>query len=162
MDLGLVTDLTAESFGEPGQRTFRLLAETVEGAVSLWLEKEQIVALGSALEELLGRVRGGQAPTAVVVPILVGEVEVRVGSLTIGFNGDRGGFVIEASDFISPFDFQGIRFMASREQLQRVEEQIERIVAAGRPRCPLCGTPLSDDPHFCPPSNGHAHLTVEE
>ncbi len=162
MDLGLVTDLVAEAFGEPGNRTFRLMAETAEGAVSLWLEKEQIVALGSALEELLERISGGQAPVVAPTPVFVGELEVRVGSLTLAFDGDRGGFVIEASDFISPFDFESIRFMTSREHLRRVEEQIERIVAAGRPRCPLCGTPLSGEPHFCPPSNGHAHLVVEE
>ncbi len=162
MDLGLVADLTAESFGEPGQRTFRLLARTPEGAVSLWLEKEQIVALGAALEELLERVRGGNEPSSLFKPVLIGELEVRVGSLTLGYSEEREGFVMEAADFISPFDFEAIRLTASRSQLQLVEEQIAQIVAGGRPRCPLCGTPLTGDAHFCPPSNGHAHLSEED
>lgn len=159
MNLGLVTDLMAESFGEPGQRTFRLLARTAEGTVSLWLEKEQIVALGAALEELLARVPGGHEPVSPPGPVFVGELEVRAGTLTLGFSADDEGFVIEAGDFISPFDFEAIRLMASRDQLERVEEQIGQIAAGGRPRCPLCGTPLSGEPHFCPPSNGHAHLS---
>jgi uncharacterized repeat protein (TIGR03847 family) len=162
MDLGLVADLIAESFGEPGQRTFRLLVRTPEGIVSLWLEKEQIVALGAALEELLERVRGGDAPIAPRGPLFVGELEVRVGSLTLGFSSEQQGFVMEAGDFISPFDFETIRLTASRGQLERAEEQIGQIVAGGRPRCPLCGTPLTGEPHFCPPSNGHAHLSEEE
>lgn len=162
MNLGFVRDIAAESFGEPGHRTFRLLAETSEGTVSLWLEKEQVVAMGSALEELLQRVSGGHDPSSSTVPVFVGELEVRVGSLALGFNSDDAGFVIEAGDFISPFDFETIRLTASRSQLERVREQIDRIVAGGRPRCILCGTPLTGEPHFCPPSNGHAHLSEEK
>ena len=38
------------------------------------------------------------------------------------------------------------------------------VVAAGRPRCPLCHTPLSAPgmPHFCPPTNGHQKLAVDD
>ncbi len=162
IDLGRVEELTAESFGEPGQRTFRLLAKTSEGTVSLWLEKEQVVVLGSAIEELLARVPDGDEPSAPAVATFVGELEVRVGSLSLGYSGEYEGFVIEASDFISPFDFEAILLLASRTQLEAVEEQIGNIVSRGRPRCPLCGTPLSGTPHFCPPSNGHAHLRDEK
>lgn len=142
MDLGLVADVTAESFGEPGHRTFRLLARTTEGTVSLWLEKEQVVALGAALEELLERVRGGDEPRAPAGPVFVGELEVRVGSLTLGFSSEYQGFVMEASDFISPFDFEAIRLTASRGQLERVEEQIGRIVAGGEAPLPPLRHPV--------------------
>jgi hypothetical protein len=30
------------------------------------------------------------------------------------------------------------------------------VVAAGRPRCPLCGAPI-EGKHVCPASNGHVH-----
>jgi hypothetical protein len=30
-----------------------------------------------------------------------------------------------------------------------------RIVAAGRPPCPLCGAPLDPQGHICPRRNGH-------
>lgn len=154
--------LMAESFGEPGQRTFRLLAETGEGSVSLWLEKEQVVMLGSAIDELLERVPSGDDPAAPVAPTLIGEFEVRVGALSLGYNGEYNGFVLEATEFVAPFDFESIRLIASRRQLEHVSDQIDRIVAASRPRCPLCGTPLTGQPHFCPQSNGHARVTEEE
>ena len=31
----------------------------------------------------------------------------------------------------------------------------ERVVAAGRPPCPLCGAPLDPQGHICPRRNGH-------
>ena len=30
-----------------------------------------------------------------------------------------------------------------------------RVVAAGRPPCPLCGQPLDPQGHLCPRRNGH-------
>ncbi|HVE98208.1 MAG TPA: DUF3090 domain-containing protein [Mycobacteriales bacterium] len=32
-----------------------------------------------------------------------------------------------------------------------------RVVAAGRPPCPLCGLPLDPEGHICPRQNGHRH-----
>jgi len=32
-----------------------------------------------------------------------------------------------------------------------------RVVAAGRPPCPLCGLPLDPEGHVCPRQNGHRH-----
>ena len=33
----------------------------------------------------------------------------------------------------------------------------ERVIAGGRPICPLCGSPIEPEGHMCPKSNGHAH-----
>ena len=164
MDLGLVSVVEVESFGEPGQRTFRVVARTAEGQVSLWLEKEQVVMLGSAITELLERVptQQGNEPTSRQSSRFVGELEVKVGSLSIGYNAGDDGFTLEAGEFASPFDLTNISLLASRDHLVRMEEQIEEIVAASRPRCPLCGTPLTGGPHFCPESNGHAPVSGTE
>lgn len=161
MDLGLVRELRAESFGEPGQRTFRLLAETPAGRVSLWLEKEQIVMLGSALAELLSRVPSGEGrdPASDALESFAGELEVKVGSLTVGYDAAHSGFTVEAGDFDSPLQLTSISLLATRQQFDEMRDQIAGIIAGGRPRCVLCGTPLSGGPHFCPESNGHAHLT---
>lgn len=164
LDLGLVDSIRAESFGDPGKRTFRLRAETTEGAVSLWMEKEQIVLLGSAIEEVLRRLPEPQGvePANVPGPAFRGELEVRVGSLSVGYDTEGQSFLVEAGDFTSPFDLSSIRLLARRADFVRVAEEIAEIVAAGRPRCPLCGTPLTEPGHFCPPSNGHARLTVAD
>ena len=45
--------LEAEAIGEPGNRRFRLIAGVPGDAVTLWMEKEQLNALGLALGELL-------------------------------------------------------------------------------------------------------------
>jgi uncharacterized repeat protein (TIGR03847 family) len=34
-------------------------------------------------------------------------------------------------------------------------QRAAKIVAAGRPPCPLCGLPLDTDGHICPRQNGH-------
>jgi uncharacterized repeat protein (TIGR03847 family) len=162
LDIGLVVELSAEAFGERGQRTFRLLAASPEGKVSLWLEKEQVVALGTAIEELLLRVPAGASPMVPERPGIVGDLEVRVGALSIGYSARYEGFVLEATEFISAFDLDTIRLYATRSQLEVVRQEIEEIVAAGRHRCLLCGTPLTDGPHFCPPSNGHAHVALSD
>jgi uncharacterized repeat protein (TIGR03847 family) len=158
LDLGLVSQLRAESFGEPGSRTFRLLAEESSARVSLWLEKEQIVMLARAAAELLTRVPAdlsspSESPTA---HGFVGDLEVRVGSLSVGFDSGAGAFSFEATDFESPFGLEAIKLLADREQFEQMQTDLDDIISAGRPRCVLCGTPLSGGPHFCPPSNGHA------
>jgi uncharacterized repeat protein (TIGR03847 family) len=160
MDLGVVRDVHAESFGEPGNRTFRLIIPQSNGSVSLWLEKEQVVMLGSAIRELLRRVPGNQGhePAESDGASFLGEIEARVGSLAVGYDPERMGFSIEASDFISAFELESIRFMTDRSVFEALGDELQKIASAGRPRCPLCGRPLTDEPHFCPPSNGHARL----
>ena len=162
LNLGVVNQLTAESFGEPGQRTFRLRAVTASGEVSIWLEKEQVVALGAAVEQILERVPANQGdiPRPVRQPAQVsGEVVARAGSLSLAFDTTQNAFAIEATElWEATLDVQSLLLLATRDQLASVEEQVDEIVAAGRPRCPMCGTPLTESAHFCPPSNGHARV----
>lgn len=160
LDLGLVESVRAESFGEPGQRTFRVLARVREGTISLWLEKQQLAMLGAALEDLLQRtpehldgVEREQAHSS-----FVGDLEVHVGSLAVGFDPEGAGFLLEAGDFTSALGLSSIRLNARREQFNALEQDISEIVSQSRPRCPLCGQPLTSGPHFCPESNGHAHV----
>ena len=52
-DFGRAELLEPEAIGEPGQRTFRLRVLSGSEAASLWLEKEQLVALTLAIRQLL-------------------------------------------------------------------------------------------------------------
>ena len=164
LDLGLVASVHAESFGEPGHRTFRLLARTEAGEVTFWLEKEQLVMLGSAVDEVLRRTpeSRGNDPEADSLRAFRGEMELQVGALAVGFDAEHEGYTIEAGDLTGPFDLARITLLARREDFERLSREIADIVAAGRPRCVLCGTPLSGEPHFCPPSNGHAAVAATE
>lgn len=164
LNLGLVMGLHAESFGEPGQRTFRLLVETRAGRVSLWLEKQQIVALLAAADELLDRITEGdeRGATSASADSLAGDLEVRVGSLSVGFDRSNDAFLLEAGDFETAFDLTHIAMLVNRGQLEAMRDELRDIVSHSRPRCPLCGTPLTGEPHFCPQSNGHADLSIED
>ena len=56
---GPATRLQAQSIGEPGHRTFRLMVESGDGrAAALWVEKEQLQALGLTVEQLLAEFQG--------------------------------------------------------------------------------------------------------
>lgn len=160
LELGPVDSVRAESFGEPGQRTFRLLARAGEGSVSLWLEKQQIAMLGAALTDLLERTPHQLEATVsdLASSGFVGELEVHVGSLAVGYDPDGAGFSLEASDFTSALGLSSIILNARRDQFASLEEEISQIVSQSRPRCPLCGQPLTADAHFCPESNGHARV----
>lgn len=163
LELGFVPAIQAESFGQPGQRTFRLFADTGMGSLSLWLEKGQIVMLGTAITDLLERVPGaGLEPSLLETPRFIGELDVKVGSLAVGYDEERDGFLLEASEFITQLDLTSVRFLTTREQFRSLQRQIGEIVAGSRPRCVLCGTPLNGEAHFCPPSNGHARGANEE
>ncbi len=43
----------------------------------------------------------------------------------------------------------------SAEATRTFVEQAARVVASGRPPCPLCGAPLDATGHICPRGNGH-------
>lgn len=117
--------------------------------------------LGSALDELLERVQStvGEGPTGELHGAFIGELQLKAGSLAVGFDTSQSGFTLEASDFESDFDLGSVRLVTSRTVIQRLSEEIDGIVSAGRPRCPMCGRPLSGGPHFCPESNGHAKVS---
>jgi uncharacterized repeat protein (TIGR03847 family) len=166
LNVGVLDTLKVESFGEPGHRTFRVNATTQSGEVSIWLEKEQVIALGAAVEQLIERVSEsiGLNPTPHIIPATVsGEVSARAGSLSLAFDQTQDAFVMEATDlFEATLDVGTLVLLATRSQVAELEEQVNEIVAAGRPRCPMCGTPLTGQAHFCPPSNGHARVSPAE
>ena len=49
--LGAAQSVTAETFGRPGRRTFRLVAEAGRAQSYIWLEKEQLFQLGLYLQQ---------------------------------------------------------------------------------------------------------------
>lgn len=185
-DFGLIDRLQASSVGLPGQRTFRLQFINDDGrGAALWIEKEQLQALGTAVDQLLAQLAAEQEqpvpgqgpgwldlaarepePGADPDPSFLEspEVEFRIGRLALGYDEARARFTLLVHDLEG--DQEGtadFRCMVTREQLRRLSRQIEAVVAAGRPTCPLCGTPLSaGTAHFCPPSNGHAPVQLEE
>ena len=174
---GPATRLQAQALGQPGQRTFRLLVENLDGrSACLWLEKEQLQALGLAVEQLIAEAPGRLASASKPGPQPAAEsfppnptIEFNVGRLALGQDeseleqGPR--FVLLAYDAESawaedqeePPRLATFSCRATRDQLRAVSRSIADVVAAGRPRCPLCGEPLENvtQVHGCVRTNGH-------
>jgi uncharacterized repeat protein (TIGR03847 family) len=166
--------LQAEAIGEPGHRTFRLLIESEDGrAAAMWVEKEQLQALGLAVEQLMAEFQGkltGRPPRQPPVETFPPNptVDFKVGRLALGQDeselesGPRYvllGYDIEGSGPEEEEPSQPATFAvrATREQLRALSRNIAEVVAAGRPRCPLCGEPMesANKPHGCVRANGH-------
>jgi uncharacterized repeat protein (TIGR03847 family) len=172
----------AGTVGQPGQRTFFLQATDGERVTSVALEKTQVQVLAERLGDLLDEVRrrGGDAPAEApkeledVAPLDQPILEeFRAGTLAIAWDGDDGLVVVEAHEFVEGAeeteddtedhaddeeengDVLRVRITpaAARAFVQRAL----RVVAAGRPPCPLCGRPLDPEGHICARLNGHGH-----
>ncbi|MCL5947122.1 MAG: DUF3090 domain-containing protein [Chloroflexi bacterium] len=167
-DFGLATRLDVDALGEPGRRTFRLLIRSGTSAALLWIEKQQLVALGLALEQVLSQVAPQELqremlslPSGLVTDFpLNPQLEFRVGQLQLGHDPVNMQFQIIAGDSVGEEEEDRPPRLTVRlgyAMASRLSQQIAAVAAAGRPRCPLCGEPLGDEPHQCALSNGHVH-----
>lgn len=165
--------------GPPGERTFFLQA--VEGGriTSVVLEKAQVAALAERVGELLEEVRRrfGDAPDLHEVaesdndplqrPI---EEEFRVGTLALAWDAQTRRVIVEAQQLRGPDEsgesprvqafaddvpYDVLRVHLTPAEARAFAERARRVVAAGRPNCPLCGNPLDPGGHICPRQNGY-------
>jgi uncharacterized repeat protein (TIGR03847 family) len=165
-DFGLAATIGAEAIGPPGQRRFRLTVQNDEASAALWLEKEQLAALGTALDQQLARTRGAKGPSpssAAAEPPpfpLNPSVDLQVGQLSLGYDDSRHVFVLQIYALDADAGGQAtFSCAASRDQARRLIDEIARLMAAGRPVCPLCGAPIQGA-HVCPRANGHARAVT--
>jgi uncharacterized repeat protein (TIGR03847 family) len=168
----------AGTVGQPGDRTFYLQASGGGRTVSVALEKAQVSVLAERLEELLEEVRrrgAGEVP-ALPPPELEDtapldapvEEEFRVGSMGLAWDADISRVVVEAlaqpeteaDAEVEPMSETDdgpnvLRVVLTADHARAFIRRAQRVVAAGRPPCPLCGLPLDPEGHVCPRQNGH-------
>jgi uncharacterized repeat protein (TIGR03847 family) len=166
----------AGTVGEPGERTFYLQASSGARIVSVALEKIQVSALAERLDELLDEVRkrqGADSDVPAVAPPELEDVEplgtpieeeFRVGALALAWEEETATILIEAqsqtdddSDPTNEAEFTGdlLRVRMQPAAARAFAKRALRVVAAGRPPCPLCDNPLDPSGHICPRQNGH-------
>jgi uncharacterized repeat protein (TIGR03847 family) len=177
----------AGTVGQPGERTFYLQASGAGQLVSVALEKLQVSALAERLDELLDEIRrrqGAESTVPAVPPPQLEDVapldtpieeEFRVGTLALAWDDDAALVIIEAqsadeaeeeaepappSDVDTDSDSDMLRVRLSPAVARAFAKRALRVVAAGRPPCPLCGNPLDPEGHICPRQNGHLHVAV--
>ncbi len=166
----------AGTVGEPGDRTFYLQATHEARVVSVLLEKAQVKVLAERMGLLLEEVHrrfGTDIPPAdievrdtepLATPI---EAEFRVGTMGLGWDAEAGAVVVEllavteteVEESLVLDDAEegpdAVRVFLTPVQARQFAVRSDRVVAAGRPPCPLCGTPLSPEGHMCVRTNGY-------
>lgn len=160
-----VTQLQAEAFGEPGNRTFRMYADSASSSASVWLEKEDLFQLALAIHQIVNSIPDEKLslagpPTEREAPGLT-SLDFKAMNLALGHDPRRGLFVIDAYTADDGED-PTIRIWLDKRQMLDFSEEAMRVCAAGRPLCPLCGRPIDPDGHRCARLNGHAKLTPED
>ncbi len=106
------------------------------------------------------------------------DEEFRVGTLGLAFDVDTATVVIEAiavgeagaevelaegedvdedeeDEQPDDEDLDRLRVRLTPQAAREFIERARRVVAAGRPPCPLCGQPLDPAGHLCPRHNGY-------
>ena len=162
--------------GQPGDRTFYLQATDESGrTVSVALEKTQVQVLADRMHELLDEVAGRSG--AVVPPDadvddlepLTAPVdeEFRVAAMGLAWDGAAEAVVVEAvaageepidEDAILSDSEEGpdaLRVTITPGAARAFVARARRVIAAGRPSCPLCSLPLDPSGHVCPRQNGY-------
>jgi uncharacterized repeat protein (TIGR03847 family) len=168
----------AGAVGQPGERTFYLQATATGRVTSVALEKLQVSLLAERIDELLDEVlrrTGGDPEVPAAAPVALEDdapldlpllEDFRVGAIALAWDGDGGMVVIEAQEESEdpvepladevPADGPGVlRVRITPGVARAFAQRAAKIVAAGRPPCPLCGLPLDTDGHICPRQNGH-------
>jgi uncharacterized repeat protein (TIGR03847 family) len=165
----------AGAVGQPGERTFYLQASDAGRITSVSLEKFQVSQLAERLDELLDEVLRRTGTTAAVPsagPADDGPLDLplmedfRVGAIALAWDGETDRVVIEAQEEsespveplaeVVPADGPGVlRVRITPQAARAFARRALRIVAQGRPPCPLCGLPLDAGGHVCPRQNGY-------
>ncbi|GAA4067939.1 DUF3090 domain-containing protein [Actinomadura miaoliensis] len=168
----------AGTVGRPGERSFYLQAREGRRVTSVGLEKFQVTLLAERLEELLDEIlrrSGGTAPVPAVTPTELQddgpldqpvEEEFRVGTMALAWDPEDERVIIEAQEVTEADDQEAevgeddpaiavLRVRITAAQARAFAERALKVVAAGRPPCPLCGLPLDAGGHICPRQNGH-------
>ena len=163
-DFGRVTQIAPHAVGKPGERRFRLLAWNETSVACLWMEKEQLQALGMAIDQVLAPLAvlwsqsqpSAPDPPGVDAAPVSFDVEFDVAKLGLSYDERQEFFTLLAHDTESAGEeTPTFTCLASRGQLESLSKLIAALAAAGRPRCPLCGRAIESEPHVCSGSNGH-------
>ena len=170
----------AGTVGPPGQRTFFLQARSGRRLISVSCEKEQLTIFADRILDVLDELQIGAEPTGEWAAALVDDApldtpiedEFRVRVLSLAWDPQRLTLVLEArpddDDDHDDDDDEGhggvehappsgdaLRVTLTAEAARSFARRCQRVIASGRPPCPLCGLPLDVTGHVCPRANGY-------
>lgn len=165
---------TTGAVGQPGRRVFMLQAAKA-GEVGSWvLEKEQVVAMSRASYELLSQIGEHEMTKELLGKGMLGASTPEFEAL-MSLRPDQPAFRIDGDSITMRYDDESnsievsfseltevevelpssVRIVVSPRQLAAFGIQGMKVVAQGRPTCPMCGHPMEASGHVCPATNGH-------
>ncbi len=165
----------AGTIGQPGEREFFLQVVDGRRVLSVACEKQQVAVLADRLGSLITEVarrfgaQAGDPPAgaddaALSTPV---DAEFRVGTMGLAWDGEGSQVIVEllalseeevGEEVVLEDREDGpdaLRVFLSLAEARDFADHAQRVVAAGRPPCPLCGNPLDADGHICPRLNGY-------
>ncbi|OBJ73572.1 DUF3090 domain-containing protein [Mycobacterium sp. 1274756.6] len=166
----------AGTVGQPGNRTFYLQAVHDTRVVSVMVEKQQVAVLAERIDALLVEVNrrfGTPIPPEpdtvedldpLVTPV---DAEFRVGTMGLGWDSEALTVVVELLAVTdTEFDASvvlddteegpdAVRVFLTPDAARQFASRSNRVIAAGRPPCPICTEPLDAEGHICVRSNGY-------
>lgn len=154
-------DLSADrmcvgTVGPVGSRLFLLQCRQGETLLTLKMEKLQVAAMAETLAQVVkDQLRPGHLPDDQPLEEPT-EPAWAVGTIGITYDEDEDRVVLVIQELVAEGEVGAIaRVSVTREQAAAFSIQATRLVEAGRPPCPLCGSPLDPSGHECPRTNGH-------
>jgi uncharacterized repeat protein (TIGR03847 family) len=165
----------AGTIGQPGEREFFLQVVDGRRVLSVACEKQQVAVLADRLGSLITEVArrfGAQAEPerapgndlSLATPV---DAEFRVGTMGLAWDGEGSQVIVEllalseeevGEDIVLEDREDGpdaLRVFLTLGAARDFAEHAEKVVAAGRPPCPLCSNPLDPEGHICPRLNGY-------
>ncbi len=166
--LGVVDEILVLTYGEPGERTFNITAESGRGTAVVWLEKEQLYNIASSLADVISQIDSDQEvegpPFTDYPEDSDGDIEFKAVQIALRYEDGRKLFVFAAAGVDTDRSEEGsedpdaliVQFGFSHRQAVYVARHGLEIVAAGRPICAYCGTAINQgEEHECTRRNGH-------
>ena len=160
-----VSFLNAEALGEPGNRIFRITASSGTSKATIWLEKEQLLQVALAVNQLLGNLPEESKPNMDIHALEAPEsstLDFKTGKIVLGYDNASGQFMIDAHDIETPEEENAeIRVWSNQIQIEAFANQALEVCTSGRPICTLCGGSIDPEGHTCPRTNGHNSIHIE-
>lgn len=159
VDLPEAETVTVGFIGQPGSRVFYLQVLHAGDVHTFKVEKQQVAALASAIEEML-------ADVVVDAPVTLPDVrEPGAPDWVVGTMGlttidvDTGRALLVLHELVPDEEAENAsvaRLGLTPPQLAALGLKCEQSIAGGRPNCELCGRPMDPEGHVCPKTNGSA------
>jgi uncharacterized repeat protein (TIGR03847 family) len=173
IELHPVSRITIDAMGPPGQRVFLFQASQGTQTVTLKIEKEQAQVLAHSIDQLLEELaeRFPRQISKMEEP-LASELMLRepieplfaIGQMGLGYDETEDALVLVVQELTTEEEAPGARiarFWATRGQMRAISRHTLDVAAKGRPICPLCSRPMDPEGHFCPKSNGHERVQLD-